>query len=102
MVANRRPKSRSTRLLEADPVERPVDEEDLADQSRPRHGPPNARVARLRTVVAHEEVVAHGDDPGARRLVVATRRLDVRLLQELVVDVDDAVALGNVVTGQAD
>src|SRR5947209_1115085 len=87
---------------ETDAVQRPVDEEDLADEVRPRHGAPDAGVAGLRPVVAHEEVLPLRHRPGARRLVVAPARLDVRLLELDVVDVDDSVALADLVAGEAD
>src|SRR5260221_14532052 len=66
---------------EADSCGRPVDEEPLADDVRARHRPPDPRIAGLRAVVAHEEVVTLRHRPFAWRLVVAPRGLDVRLLQ---------------------
>src|SRR5207253_10249133 len=78
-VAHREGARRARAMLaEADPVRRPVDGEHLADDVLPRDRSPLARVARLHPVVAHEEVLALGDLPGAR-LAVAAVGLDVRL-----------------------
>src|ERR671930_2475505 len=75
--------------VERDPVRRPIRCEDLSDQILARNGAPAPRVARLRAVVAHEEVLALGDVPGAG-LVVAAAGPDVGLAQLLAVDEDGA------------
>src|SRR6266702_1784839 len=80
----RRPGCQSA-LAEPDPVRRPVDEEHRADQVPPRHRAPLARVAGLRPVVPHEEVVALRDPPVSRP-VVAPVLLDVGLLERRPVD----------------
>ena len=100
-----RPRDPSCRSAHA--VRWPVRREHLADQVRARYRPPHARVARLRTVVAHHEVV-----PGFHldRAEVLRGRppglLQVRLLEELSVDVHVAEALLEPhldgVTGQPD
>src|SRR3954452_9420208 len=90
-------------LTEADAVRRPVHGEDLADQVPARNRAPLARVARLRAVVAHHEVLARRNRPlrvrGAR---VAAGALDVRLDQLLAVDVDEPVLLLPGLPGQGD
>src|SRR6266496_1797290 len=78
--------------VERDPVGRPVGGENLADQILARHRSPAARVAGLRAVVAHEEVIALRDVPRVA-LAVAPVRLDVGLIELLAVDVDGAAAL---------
>src|SRR6476619_1113638 len=80
------------RSPEPDPVRWPVDGEDLADQVAARHRPPLARVAGLRAVVAHHEVLAVGDRPlRIRRAGVPAVVLHVRLDQLLAIDVDEPV-----------
>src|SRR4249920_1634498 len=95
------PAERRKDRVERDPIRRPVGHEDLPDEGAPGDGPPPARVARLGTVVAHEEVVALGNVPDAG-LVVATARLDVRLVELLAVDVDEPVRLANGLPREAD
>ena len=56
----------------------------------------------MRSVVAEEEVMARRDLWPRGGLVVAKRRVDVRLVQLLAVDVDLAGALGHTVARQAD
>src|SRR6478672_234133 len=80
------------RSPEPDSVRWPVDGEDLADQVAARHRPPLARVARLRAVVAHHEVLALRDRSlGIRGTGVAPVVLYIRLNQLLAVDVDEPV-----------
>src|SRR5215204_4931573 len=74
------------------PVRRPVRGEDLADQVLPRHRPARARVARLRAVVAHHEVLPGRHLERLRPAGIAPVRLDVRLLEPLAVDEDVARA----------
>src|SRR4029077_576740 len=90
--------------VQRDAVRRPVGREDLADQVLARDGAPAARIARLPTVVAHEEVRALVNLPRARRRVVqAPVGLDVRLVQLLAVDVDEpALLLSDGLARQAD
>src|SRR5665647_1607602 len=70
------------RLVEGEPVGRPVGHEDLADQVPARDRAPLTRVARCAAVVAHEEVLGLGHVPLAI-VVTASRRLDVVLAQLL-------------------
>src|SRR5580765_7066770 len=79
------------RLHQADALRRPVDGEHLSDDVLPRHRAPAARVARRDAVVAHHEVVVLRDLPRRVRLEVAAVALDVRLVQLLAVDVDEAL-----------
>src|SRR5436309_4410275 len=81
------PRSAGEDGVERDPVRRPVRGEDLPDQVPARNRPPTARVAGLRTVVAHEEVLALRHVPVAG-LVVAAAGPDVGLVQLLSVDGD--------------
>src|SRR5712691_5361109 len=83
--------------MERNAVRGPVGHEDLADDVLARNRSPEARVARLRAVVAHHEVLAlrHREDSpvrGVRRRRRAARRFDVRLVQLATVDEDVAVA----------
>src|SRR5581483_2690275 len=61
----------------------------------------DARVAGVDAVVAEEEVAAgrHAPRPG---LVVAEARVDVRIVQSLAVDEDDAAPLRDDVAGKTD
>src|SRR5581483_1893321 len=93
----------STRSWRREPtVWRPVDEVDRPDQARARNRAPDAGVARVQPVVAHEEVLTLRHARPGVRLVVAQLRIDVRLLEELAVDVDVAVPLRDDVAGQPD
>ncbi len=65
------------------------------------HRAPRPRVARVASVVAHEEVVPGRHAPGAGDVVVFRVRR-VRLVQALAVQRDHAVVLGDRVAGQAD
>src|SRR5438552_12324357 len=89
----RQQSERRRRADERDPVRRPVDEEDLADDLAPGDRPPATRVAGRGAVVAHPEVVPLRDSPGGLRLGVPAVRLDVALGELLAVDVDVSVAL---------
>src|SRR4029453_13377918 len=80
-------------LAEGNPVRRPVGREDLADQVLPGNRPPDPRIAGLRSVVAHHEVVPLRDPLRVVRVEVAAALRDVRLDQLLPVDVDLAVPL---------
>src|SRR5579872_4024489 len=86
-----------TMLAKADSVRGPVDEEHDPDQVAARHRSPLARVARLRPVVAHEEVLPLGYRAPVvvevRGVGESCRRLDVRLVELLPVDVDVAAAV---------
>src|SRR5262249_58377555 len=85
---------RGARLAETDPGRGPVDEEDLADEVASRNRPPDAGIAGLGPVVAHEEVVIRSDPrPAPGRLVVAAVGSEIRLVSELPLDVGVAVAL---------
>src|SRR5256714_10005814 len=78
------PNSRAVRLLEADPVGRPVDEEDDADQLVEGHPAPGAGVARLRAVVAHHEVRARRDRPCLSEMLAVRKSAlgwEIRLFQ---------------------
>src|SRR3954447_7676520 len=78
------PNGRAARLLEADPVGRPVDEEDDADQLVAGHPAPAAGVAGLGTVVAHHEVRARRDRLGLSVMLAVRESAlgwDVRLFQ---------------------
>src|SRR5712691_7728390 len=80
-------------LLDRDPVRRRVRREHLPDQVLLRDRAPAARVARRRPVVAHHEVVILRDHLRGDRAVVASTRLDVRLVQPFAVDVHVPLAL---------
>src|SRR6266540_979791 len=95
----------------ADAVERPVGEEDLADDGLARHEAPDARVARMRAVVPLHQVHAAGDtaERSGRRNVehglrvgVAPAQWDVRLVQAAAVDVREPVTLQPDLPGQSD
>src|SRR5581483_8791140 len=88
-------------LMDADAVEREVREDDGADQSSARNRSPRAGVARVRTVVAEEEVAAGRDDP-APALGVALGGRDVRLVEPRAVHEDRSVALDDAIPRQAD
>src|SRR5262245_64656712 len=75
-------------LAKRNPQGRPVGHEDLADDVLARHGTPHARVARLRPVVAHDEVAAHRDLERLLGPDVAAVVLDVGLVEPLAVDID--------------
>src|SRR4029453_3202659 len=89
-------------LAEGNPVRRPVGREDLADQVLPGNRPPDPRIAGLRSVVAHHEVVPFRDPLRVVRVEVAAALRDVRLDQLLPVDVDLAVPLLPQLPRQAD
>src|SRR5579884_1984407 len=84
----------SWRLVERDSVRRPVRHEDRADEARPRHAAPGARVAGVLAVVADEEVVVLRHVPRAGRRV-AELPVRVVLLQRPAVDRDHAAVLGH-------
>src|SRR4051812_46262954 len=84
----------SENSADRNPVGGPIRREHLPDQVLPRHRPPLARVARLRAVVAHHEVLPLRDVVRLRASRVTAVRLDVRLVELLAVDED--------VTGAAD
>src|SRR2546423_1640532 len=88
--------------MNRDPGRRPIGKKDLADQVLAGDGPPDARVARRGAVVAHEEVAVLRDRLRRLRVVVAPLGLDVRLVQLLPVDVDEAVSLLPAVAREAD
>src|SRR5579863_9916803 len=69
-------------LQEADSRRWPDPQEDLADDVRARHAAPEATVARVRVIVAHDEVRVLGHDHVADR---SLQRFDVRpiLVQEM-------------------
>src|SRR5580765_5251371 len=89
-------------LLEADAPGWPVDREDGADQVLPRNGAPAARVAGRGAVVAEHQVLVGRDGLLRNRLGVAPIRLDVRLVQLLAVQVDEAVLLAPAVSRECD
>src|SRR4029077_7574869 len=80
---------------------RPVDKEDGADQVPARYRAPLPRVARLGSVVAHEEVLAFRNTP-APCLCVPVTLSDVGLLQRPSVDVDEALLLRDRLARQSD
>src|SRR6266566_8175530 len=94
------------RLRQPDAAGRPVLEEDLADQIRPRYRAPAARVAGLPAVVAHEEVHALRHAPAAvpvLHVVLPSPGLHVRLVELLPVDPDEALrVLVDAIARQAD
>src|SRR4249919_401540 len=75
-------------LAERNPLGRPVGHEDLADDVPGRNRAPDTRVARLRAIVAHDEVVAERYAVRLGGTDVAAVLLDVRLVEPLPVDVD--------------
>src|SRR4029453_11570051 len=97
-MPERGPKGRRTRLAEADSLRRPVDREHLADDVRPRDGAPVAAVARLPAVVAHHEVVVVRDLLLGEVAPVA-HAVQVRLVELLAVDVDEAVLAPDLLAG---
>src|SRR5581483_9449190 len=87
-----RPAHPSRDLQDRDPARGPVDRDHLPDQVGARHRPPHAGVAGAAAVVAHHEVLARRHVPGLVLVRVggAAVRLDVRLVQLLPVDPDEA------------
>src|SRR5262245_61718854 len=61
------------RLLEADSVGRPVDEEHGPDELVARHRTPGAGVAGLGAVVAHHEVAVRRDRPGLAEMLAVLK-----------------------------
>src|SRR5215203_7100470 len=80
----------SEKSADRNPVGRPVGGEDLPDQVLARHRSPLARVARLRAVVAHHEVLPLRDVERLGRPSVTPLALDVRLVQPPPIDEDVA------------
>src|SRR5512133_2464799 len=94
LLIERGPSGRRGMLAEADSVRRPVGGEDRANQVLARHRAPAPRVARVAAVVAHEEIVAGRHAPGllpVGDVALASLLLDVRLVELLVVDPDEAL-----------
>src|SRR6266508_1465507 len=89
-------------LLEADAPRRPVDREYRADEVLPWNRAPAARVARRGAVVAEHQILALRDRLARNRLRVSPIGLDVRLVQLLAVDVDEAVLLAPGLAWQPD
>src|SRR5204863_7323556 len=81
---------------------RPVRRDDGADERRPRHRAPAARVARAEPVVAHDEVLALAEPRPRLGHRVALVEADVRLAQLPAVDVGDAGTLGDLLARQPD
>src|SRR5580765_1079512 len=106
LLIERGPSGRRGMLAERDSVRRPVGREHGPDQVLARHGTPAPRVARVAAVVAHEEVLPDRHAPALLAVggvAVAPLLLDVRLVQLLVVDQDEALlVLVDEVARQAD
>src|SRR5262249_55394165 len=106
LLIERGPEGRRGMLAERDPVRRPIGRKYRADQIAARNGAPAAGIAGLAAVVAHEEVLAFGHAPrrpGVLRVLPAAMGRDVRLVQLVAVDVDEAVrVLVEAVARQAD
>src|SRR5918999_3335368 len=89
-------------LAEADPLRRPVDCENLADDVLARNRAPDPTVARLAAIVAHHEVLTVRDGAPREGVVVPLSLVEVRLLERLPVDHDDAVAKRDLLSGHPD
>src|SRR5207245_8420704 len=91
----RSPSARSSPLEEDEPVEGPEPQDHLADDVADRHGTERARVRRRLPVVAQHEdrALRHGErEPDRRRLWRRGLPASRRILDELSVDVDLAIA----------
>src|SRR4029450_10337495 len=89
-------------LLEADAPRRPADREHRGHRFLPRNRAPAARVARRGAVVTEHQILAFRDLLARNRLRIPPIGLDVRLVQLLAVDVDEAVLLAPGLAGQPD
>src|SRR3954467_12048204 len=89
-------------LTDRDPVGRPVRDGGRADEVRPRHRAPVARVARGGPVVAHHEVLVFLQLRPAAAAVVAAGCGHILVRERPAVDEDDAVSLGDSLAGEAD
>src|SRR5262249_3277269 len=76
-------------------IERPPAGVHLADDGATRHGTPVAAVGAAIAMVAHHEVVVGGDAVWAPVLMAAEDRLDVAIVERLVVDEDAATFDGD-------
>src|SRR5205823_2866435 len=81
---------------------RPVRRDDGPDERGARHRPPRARVARADAVVAHHEVLLRPELRPRARDGVAVQDRQVRLVQLVPVDVEEARLLRDDVAGNAD
>src|SRR6478609_11321032 len=106
LLIERGPAGRRGMLAERDSVRRPIGGKDRTDQVLARHSAPAPRVARVTAVVAHEEVLPERNAPGLLEVGgvgFTPLRLDVRLVELLVVDPDEALfVLVDEIAGQAD
>src|SRR5918992_5746761 len=89
-------------LADGDSIFGPVGRELRPDDAIAVEIAPHARVARLRPVVAEDEVLVRRDDALAERRLATPSRVDVVLFERPAVDDDASAAEGDPVAGQAD